>query len=182
MKQKCVNNTISSTSCVEEVSIADWTEEDDEPSCADDSSNDSAEVSTISSDKPELSDSIKADDMEDEVKTDVVQSKQKEPKRAVQRLRKENSKHQRQSHSLKSSTGSNHPQKDCDLNFFVKPVNNGKCEKYAFYCANKALGKTYEISKQDLQSRQQKKKIKRNLQNKRPLQTKSINIQILPCL
>ncbi|MFS7906755.1 putative transcription factor interactor and regulator CCHC(Zn) family [Helianthus anomalus] len=151
-----------------------------EPSCADNSSNDLAEVSTkvsgVSPDKPEFSDFVKADDMKEEVKIDVtkapsaqaehsepsvsdekVQIKQQEPKQAGKGRGKKKPKHQRQAGSPQSSTGSNSPQKACVVkNAFVKPVSNGKCEKYAFDCANKAFRKTGEISKQDLQYNQKK--------------------------
>ncbi|KAM0045672.1 putative transcription factor interactor and regulator CCHC(Zn) family [Helianthus debilis subsp. tardiflorus] len=167
-----------------------------EPSCADNSSNDSAEVSTkvsgISSDKPELSDSVKADDMKDEVKTDVkkalnaqaelsepsvsgekVQIKQQEPQQASKGRGKKKPKHQRQVGSPQSSMGSNSPQKARDMrNAFVKPVSNGKCEKYAFDCANKAFGKTGEISEQDLQSHQNKKNKKKSPPQKAPANDK----------
>ncbi|XP_035835871.1 golgin subfamily A member 6-like protein 1 [Helianthus annuus] len=145
-----------------------------EPSCAENSSNVSAEVSTkvsgVSSDKPELSDSVKADDMKDDEKTDVnkapstqakqsepsvsnekVQIKQQEPKRVGKGCEKKKPKHQRRSGSPQSSMGSNRPKKARnEKNAFVKPVCNGKCEKYAFDCANKAFKKTGEISEQDL--------------------------------
>ncbi|KAF5809187.1 putative transcription factor interactor and regulator CCHC(Zn) family [Helianthus annuus] len=121
-------------------------------SCADNSSNDSAEVYGVTSDKPELSDPTKAD----EEKTDVnkAPSKGREKKKP---------KHQRQAGSPQSSTGRNSPQKTRDVkNAFVKPVSNGKCEKYAFDCANKAFEKTGEISEQDLQSNQNKKNQKKS--------------------
>ncbi|MFS7971873.1 putative transcription factor interactor and regulator CCHC(Zn) family [Helianthus anomalus] len=167
-----------------------------EPSCADNSSNDSAEVSTevsgVSSDKPEVYDSVKADDMQEKVKIDVtkapsakaeqsepsvrdekVQIKQQEPKRASKGRGKKKPKHQRQAGSPQSSTGSNSPQKDRDMrNAFVKPVSNGKCEKYAFDCANKAFGKTGEISKQDLQYNQNKKNQKKSQPQKAPANDK----------
>ncbi|MFS7988196.1 putative transcription factor interactor and regulator CCHC(Zn) family [Helianthus anomalus] len=151
------------------------------PSCADNSSNDSAEVSTkvfgVSSDKPEFSDSVKADDMNEEVKIDVnkaqsakteqsepsvsdgkVQIKQQEPKRAG---------------SPQYSTGSNSQQKARNVkNVFIKPVCNGKCDKYAFDCANKAFGKTGEISEQDLQSKQSKKNQKKSPPQKAPANDK----------
>ncbi|KAF5805503.1 putative transcription factor interactor and regulator CCHC(Zn) family [Helianthus annuus] len=167
-----------------------------EPSCAENSSNVSVEVaakvSGISSDKPELSYSVKADDMKDEEKTDVkkaqstqaeqsepsvnnekVQIKQQEPKRAGKGREKKKPKHQRQAGSPQSSTGRNSPQKTRDVkNAFVKPVSNGKCEKYAFDCANKAFGKTGEISEQDLQSKQNKKNQKKSPPQKVPANDK----------
>ncbi|MFS7955752.1 putative transcription factor interactor and regulator CCHC(Zn) family [Helianthus anomalus] len=168
----------------------------DEPSCAENSSNVSAEVlakvSGISSDKPELSDSVRADDLKDEEKTDVkktpsmqaeqsepsvsdekVQIKQQEPKRASKGRGNKKPKHQRQSGSPQSSTGSNSPQKARVVkNVFVKPVGNGKCEKYAFNCANKAFRKTGEISKQDLQYNQNKKNQKKSQPQKAPANDK----------
>ncbi|KAJ0716211.1 putative transcription factor interactor and regulator CCHC(Zn) family [Helianthus annuus] len=151
-------------------------------SCTDNSSNDSAKVSGISSDKPELSDSVKADDMKDEEKTDVkmapnaqaeqsepsvsgekVQIKQQDPKQASKGRGNKKPKHQRRSGSPQSSTGSNSSQKARDVkNSFVKPVSNGKCDKYAFDCANKAFGNTGEISEQDLQFKQSKKNQKQS--------------------
>ncbi|KAJ0496452.1 putative transcription factor interactor and regulator CCHC(Zn) family [Helianthus annuus] len=152
----------------------------------------SAKVSGISSDKPELSDSAKADDMKDEEKTDVkkapstqaeqsepsinnekVQIKQQEPKRAGKGREKKKPKHQRQAGSPQSSTGRNNPQKTRDVkNAFVKPVSNGKCEKYAFDYANKAFRKTGEISEQDLQSKQNKKNQKKSPPQKVPANDK----------
>ncbi|MFS7975402.1 putative transcription factor interactor and regulator CCHC(Zn) family [Helianthus anomalus] len=110
-----------------------------EPSCAENSSNVSAEVSAkfsgISSDKPELSNSVKADDMKEEVNIDVTkapsaqaeqsepsvsdekaQIKQQEPKKASKGRGKKKPKHQRQAGSPQSSTGSNSPQKARDKN------------------------------------------------------------------
>ncbi|XP_035837160.1 uncharacterized protein LOC110892900 [Helianthus annuus] len=157
-----------------------------EPTCAENSSKVSAEVSAtvsgISSNKPELSDSVKADTMKDEEKTDVkrapnaqaeqsepsvsgekVQIKQQEPKQAGKGRGNKKPKHQRQEGSPQSSTGSNSHQKARDVkNTFVKPVSNGKCEKYAFDCANKAFGKTGEISEHDVQSTQNKKTQKKS--------------------
>ncbi|KAJ0585253.1 putative transcription factor interactor and regulator CCHC(Zn) family [Helianthus annuus] len=167
-----------------------------EPTCAENSSKVSAEVSAtvsgISSNKPELSDSVKADDIKDEEKTNVnkapsaqaeqsepsvsdekVQIKQQEPKRAGKGCGKRKPKHQRQAGSPQSSTGNNSPQKARDMrNAFVKPVSNGKCEKYAFDCANKAFGKTGEISEQDLQSNQNKKNQKKSQPQKAPANDK----------
>ncbi|KAF5767713.1 putative transcription factor interactor and regulator CCHC(Zn) family [Helianthus annuus] len=163
-----------------------------ELSCAENSSNVlaevSAKVSSISSNKPEVSDPTKAD----EVKTDVnkapsaqaeqsepsvsdekVQIKQQEPKQASKGRGKKKPKHQRQAGSPQSSTGSNSPQKARDVrNTFVKPVSNGKCEKYAFDCANKAFGKTGEIPEQDLQSHQNKKNQKKSPPQKAPTNDK----------
>ncbi|KAJ0787487.1 putative transcription factor interactor and regulator CCHC(Zn) family [Helianthus annuus] len=167
-----------------------------EPSCAENSSNVSAEVSAkvsgISSDKPALSNSVKADDMKKEVKINVtkapsaqaeqsepsasdekVQIKQQEPKQAGKGRGKKKPKHQRQAGSPQSSTGSNSPQKARVVkNAFVKPVSNGKCEKYAFDCANKAFEKTGEISEQDLQSTQNKKTQKKSPPQKAPANDK----------
>ncbi|KAJ0705177.1 putative transcription factor interactor and regulator CCHC(Zn) family [Helianthus annuus] len=167
-----------------------------EPTRAENSSKVSAEVSAtvsgISSNKPELSDSVKVEDIKDEEKTNVnkapsaqaeqsepsvsdekVQIKQQEPKRAGKGRGKKKPKHQRQAGSPQSSTGSNSPQKARDMrNAFVKPVSNGKCEKYAFDCANKAFGKTGEISEQDLQSHQNKKNKKKSPPQKAPANDK----------
>ncbi|MFS7998536.1 putative transcription factor interactor and regulator CCHC(Zn) family [Helianthus anomalus] len=167
-----------------------------EPSCADNSSNVSVEVaakvSGISSDKPEPSNSVKDDDMKDEEKTNVniapsaqaeqsepsvsdekVQIKQQEPKRVGKGRGKKKPKHQRQAGSPQSSTGSNSPQKARVVkNAFVKPVSNGKCEKYAFDCANKAFRKTSEFSKQDLQYNQNKKNQKKSQPQKAPANDK----------
>ncbi|KAM0067686.1 hypothetical protein Hdeb2414_s0002g00064191 [Helianthus debilis subsp. tardiflorus] len=167
-----------------------------EPSCVDNSSNDSVEVSTevsgVSSDKPEFFDSVKVDEMKEEEKTDVnkapstqaeqfkpsvsnekVQIKQQEPKRAGKGREKKKPKHQRRSGSPQSSTGSNRPQKARNVkNAFVKPVCKGKCEKYAFDYANKAFGKTGEISEQDLQSHQNKKNQKKSPPQKAPANDK----------
>ncbi|MFS7974348.1 putative transcription factor interactor and regulator CCHC(Zn) family [Helianthus anomalus] len=167
-----------------------------EPLCADNLSNDSAEVSTkvsgVSSDKPEFSDSVKADDMKEEVKIDVTkapnaqaeqskpsvsdekaQIKQQEPKQASKGREKKKPKHQRQAGSPQSSTGSNSPQKARNVkNTFVKPVTNGKCEKYAFDCANKVFGKAGEISEQNLQSHQNKKNQKKSPPQKAPANDK----------
>ncbi|KAJ0714647.1 putative transcription factor interactor and regulator CCHC(Zn) family [Helianthus annuus] len=141
-----------------------------EPSCAKNSSNVSAEVSAkvsgVSSDKPELSDSVKADDMKDDEKTDV----NKAPSKGCE---KKKPKHQRRSGSPQSSTGSNRPQKaQNEKSAFVKPVCNGKCEKYAFDCANKAFEKTGEISEQDLQSNQNKKNQMKSPPQKAPANNK----------
>ncbi|KAJ0457287.1 putative transcription factor interactor and regulator CCHC(Zn) family [Helianthus annuus] len=161
-------------------------------SCADNSSNDSAKVSGISSDKPELSDSVKADDMKNEEKTVVkkapnaqaeqsepsvsgekIQIKQQEPKQAGKGRGNKKPKHQRQAGSPQSSTGNNSPQKARDMrNAFVKPVSNGKCEKYEFDCANKAFGKTGEISEHDVQSTQNKKTQKKSPPQKAPANDK----------
>ncbi|KAM0044556.1 putative transcription factor interactor and regulator CCHC(Zn) family [Helianthus debilis subsp. tardiflorus] len=101
--------------------------------------------------------SAQAEQSEPSVSDEKVQIKQQEPKRAGKGRGKKQRKH-RQAGSPQSSTGSNSPQKARDVkNTFVKPVSNGKCEKYAFDCANKAFGKTGEISKQDVQSTQNKK-------------------------
>ncbi|KAM0067448.1 putative transcription factor interactor and regulator CCHC(Zn) family [Helianthus debilis subsp. tardiflorus] len=167
-----------------------------EPSCAKNSSNVSAEVSVkfsgISSDKPELSNSVKADDMKKEVKINVtkapnaqaeqsepsasdekVQIKQQEPKQASKGRGKKKPQHQRQAGSPQSSTGSNSPQRARNVkNTFAKPVTNGKCEKYAFDCANKVFGKAGEISEQNLQSHQNKKNQKKSPPQKAPANDK----------
>ncbi|KAJ0858355.1 putative transcription factor interactor and regulator CCHC(Zn) family [Helianthus annuus] len=167
-----------------------------EPTCAENSSKVSAEVSAtvsgISSNKPELSDSVKADAMKDEEKTDVkrapnaqaeqskpsvcdekAQIKQQEPKQASKGRGKKKPKHQRQAGSPRSSTGSNSPQKARNVkNTFVKPVTNGKCEKYAFDCANRVFGKAGEISEQNLQSHQNKKNQKKSPPQKAPANDK----------
>ncbi|KAJ0764470.1 putative transcription factor interactor and regulator CCHC(Zn) family [Helianthus annuus] len=167
-----------------------------EPTCAENSSKVSAEVSAtvsgISSDKPEFSDSVKAEDMKEEVKIDVnkapsaqaeqsepsvsgekVQIKQQEPKQAGKGRGNKKPKHHRRSGSPQSSTGSNSPQMARDVkNAFVKPVSNGKCEKYEFDCANKAFGKTGEISEHDVQSTQNKKTQKKSPPQKAPANDK----------
>ncbi|XP_035845426.1 uncharacterized protein LOC118491623 [Helianthus annuus] len=157
-------------------------------SCADNSSNDSAKVSGISSDKPELSDPTKAfeektdvnkapnaqaEQSEPSVRGEKVQIKKQEPKHVGKGRGNKKPKHQRRSGSPQSSTGSNSSQKARDVkNSFVKPVSNGKCDKYAFDCANKAFGKTGEISEQDLQSKQSKKNQKQSPPQKAPANDK----------
>ncbi|MFS7947181.1 putative transcription factor interactor and regulator CCHC(Zn) family [Helianthus anomalus] len=139
-----------------------------EPFCAENSSNVSAEVSTevsgVSSDKPEFSDSVKADNMQEKVKIDVTkapssqaeqsepfvrdkkaQIKQQEPKQASKGRGKKKPKHQRQASSPQSSTGSNSPQKARD---------------------------TGEISEQDLRSHQNKKNQKKSAPQKAPANDK----------
>ncbi|MFS7918897.1 hypothetical protein Hanom_Chr03g00206581 [Helianthus anomalus] len=88
-------------------------------------------------------------------KTYRVHRQQQELKQADRRQGNEKSKHPRQSHSPRSSTGSNSPKKAHDLkNAFVKHVHNEKCERYTLDCANKAFGKIGEISEHDLKSSQ----------------------------
>ncbi|KAJ0540897.1 putative transcription factor interactor and regulator CCHC(Zn) family [Helianthus annuus] len=107
--------------------------------------------------------SAQAEQSEPSVSDEKAQIKQQEPKQASKGRGKKKPKHQRQAGSPQSSTGSNSPQKARVVkNTFVKPVSNGKCEKYAFDCANKAFGKTGEISEQDLQSHQNKKNQKKS--------------------
>ncbi|MFS7981619.1 putative transcription factor interactor and regulator CCHC(Zn) family [Helianthus anomalus] len=159
-----------------------------EPTCAEDSSNVSPEVSGISSNKSAVSDPTKVDEVETNVhkapsaqaeqsepsvSDEKVQIKKQEPKRAGKGHGNKKPKHQRQAGSPQSSTGSNSHQKARDVkNTFVKPVSNGKCEKYAFDCANKAFGKTGEISEQDLQSKQSKKNQKKSPPQKAPANDK----------
>ncbi|MFS7976500.1 putative transcription factor interactor and regulator CCHC(Zn) family [Helianthus anomalus] len=96
--------------------------------------------------------SAKAEQSEPSVRDEKVQIKQQEPKRAGKGRGKKKPKHQRQAGSPQSSTGSN--------------ISNGKCEKYAFDCANKAFRKTGEISKKDLQYNQSTKNQKQSLPQK----------------
>ncbi|KAJ0957590.1 putative transcription factor interactor and regulator CCHC(Zn) family [Helianthus annuus] len=195
---KCKSSEAADSEKLESVDSSEFSSKAScaKPSCAENSSNVSAEVSAkvsgISSNKPEFSDSVKADDMKEEVKIDVnkapsaqaeqsepsvsdekVQIKQQEPKQARKGRGKKKPKHQRQAGSPQSSMGSNSPQKARNVrNAFVKPVSNGKCEKYAFDCANKAFGKTGEISKQDLQYNQNKKNQKKSQPQKAPANDK----------
>ncbi|KAJ0633684.1 putative transcription factor interactor and regulator CCHC(Zn) family [Helianthus annuus] len=105
--------------------------------------------------------------------SEPVHNTQKEPKRAGKGRGNKKPKHQRQAGSPQSSTGSNSPQKARVVkNAFVKPVCNGKCEKYAFDCANKAFEKTGEISEQDLQFHQNKKNQKKSQPQKAPANDK----------
>ncbi|KAL9994566.1 putative 6-phosphogluconolactonase [Helianthus debilis subsp. tardiflorus] len=163
-----------------------------EPTCAEDSSNVSPEVSAkvsgVSSTKPEVSDPTKVDEVETNVHKapnaqaeqsepsvsgEKVQIKEQEPKQAGKGRGNKKPKHHRRAGSPQSSTGSNSPQKARVVkNAFVKPVSNGKCEKYAFDCANKAFGKTGEISEQDLQSKQSKKNQKKSPPQKAPANDK----------
>ncbi|KAM0051467.1 putative transcription factor interactor and regulator CCHC(Zn) family [Helianthus debilis subsp. tardiflorus] len=163
-----------------------------EPTCAENSSKVSAEVSAkvsgISSNKPEVSDPTKVDEVETNVhkapsaqaeqsepsvSDEKVQIKKQEPKRACKGHGNKKPKHHRQAGSPQSSTGSNSHQKARDVkNAFVKPVSNGKCDKYAFDCANKAFGKTGEISEHNLQSHQNKKNQKQSPPQKAPANDK----------
>ncbi|KAM0064433.1 putative transcription factor interactor and regulator CCHC(Zn) family [Helianthus debilis subsp. tardiflorus] len=114
-----------------------------------------------------------AEQSEPSVSGEKVQIKQQDPKRASKGRGKKKPKHQRQAGSPQSSTGSNSPQKARVVkNTFVKPVSNGKCDKYAFDCANKAFGKTGEISEHDVQSTQNKKTQKKSPPQKAPANDK----------